>query len=151
MILFFSNFSTVIWGAPRLVAGAPRCSQTCCWHSQVHSCAHNVLSGAPRCFQTYHNHSHRTPAETIRDPSYSEGRLECPPRVWYSPEIDTSNFTLHILSDTPGGFKWLIFILLTGSRSYIHGLTPKCDNAGITDNPQWTLYSVYAVLGVCCT
>jgi len=57
---------TVIWGAPRLVVGAP---------------------------------------------SDSGGRQECPPRVWYSPEIDTSKFTLHILSDTPGGFQWLKYIL----------------------------------------
>jgi len=45
-------------------------------------------------------------------PSYSEDRQECPPRVWYSPEIDASKFTLHILSDTPGGFQWLKHILL---------------------------------------
>jgi len=52
------------------------------------------------------------PVPVIRDPSYSEGRLECPPRVWYSPEIDTSNFTLYILTDTPGGFQILKYILL---------------------------------------
>jgi hypothetical protein len=45
-------------------------------------------------------------------PSYSEGRLECPPMVWYSPEIYTSKFTLHTLSDTPGSFQWLKYILL---------------------------------------
>jgi len=45
-------------------------------------------------------------------PGYSEGRQECPPRVWYSPEIDPSKFTLHILSDTPGGFQWQKYILL---------------------------------------
>jgi hypothetical protein len=44
--------------------------------------------------------------------SYFEGRQECPPRVWYSPEIDASIFTLHILSDTPGGFQWLKYMLL---------------------------------------
>jgi hypothetical protein len=36
-------------------------------------------------------------------PSYSEGQQECPPNVRYSPEIDASKFTLHMLSDTPGG------------------------------------------------
>jgi len=46
-----------------------------------------------------------TPVPVVRDPSYSEGLPECPPRVWYSPEIDTSKFTLHILSDTPGVFQ----------------------------------------------
>jgi hypothetical protein len=45
-------------------------------------------------------------------PSYSEGRLECPASIWYSPEIDISKFTLHILSDTPGGVQWLKYILL---------------------------------------
>jgi len=45
-------------------------------------------------------------------PSYSEGRQECPPRVWYPPENDPSTFTLHILWDTPGGFLWLKSTLL---------------------------------------
>ena len=44
------------------------------------------------------------PRLVVGAPSYSEGQQECPPRVWYSPEIDASKFTLHILSDTPGGF-----------------------------------------------
>jgi len=75
-----------------------------------------VRSGAPRCSQTYHNHSHGTPVAVSRDPSYSEGQQECPPRVWYSPEIDASKFTLHILSDTPGVFQWLKFILLMNGQ-----------------------------------
>jgi len=89
-----------------------RRSQTCRRRSQVLPGAPKVLSGAPRCSQIYHNHSHGTPVPVIRDPSYSEGRPECPPRVWYSPEIGASKFTLHILSDTPGGFQWLKYILL---------------------------------------
>ena len=44
--------------------------------------------------------------------SDSVRRQECPPRVCYCPEIDASNFTLHILSDTPGGSQWLKYILL---------------------------------------
>jgi hypothetical protein len=44
-----------------------------------------------------------TPLAVIRDSIYSEGRPECPSRVQYSPEIDDSKFTLHTLSDTPGG------------------------------------------------
>ena len=118
---------------PRLFYCDSRCSQTCRQRFQV--CrrrsqvlpdlsyalpglsptlpgAPKVLSGAPRCSQTYHNHSHGTPVAVIRDPSYSEGRPECPPRVWYSPEIDASKFTLHILSDTPGVFRWRRYILL---------------------------------------
>jgi len=111
---------------PRLLYCDSRRSQTCPRHSQVLPGlssalsglspvlpgAPKVLSGAPRCSQTYHNHSHDTPVPVIRDPSYSEGRQKCPPRVWYSPEIDASKFTLHILSDTPGVFQWLKYILL---------------------------------------
>jgi hypothetical protein len=50
-----------------------------------------VYPGAPRCVSSA--------------PMYSEGQQECPPRVWYSSEIDASEFTLHILSDTPTGFQ----------------------------------------------
>jgi hypothetical protein len=52
------------------------------------------------------------PTLVVGNPSYSEGGQEWPPRVWCSPEIDASKFTLHILSDTPGGFQWLKDILL---------------------------------------
>jgi len=86
-----------------VLPGAPRCSQACRQCSQVLPCAPKVLSGAPRCSQTYHNHSHGTPVPVIRDPSYSKGWPEYPPRVSYSPDIEASKFTLHILSDTPGG------------------------------------------------
>jgi hypothetical protein len=55
-------------------------------------------------------------------PSYSEGRQECPPRVLYSPEIDASKFTLHILSDTPGGFQCLKYILLMKTRSFVEDI-----------------------------
>ena len=106
-------------GAPRFVAGARRCSHDChrtslaCGgHSQMLPGAPNVLSCAPRCSQTSHNHSYGTSVPVTRDPSYSEGWQECPPRVWDSPEIDASKFALHILSDTPGGFQWLKYILL---------------------------------------
>jgi len=53
-----------------------------------------------------------TPWLVVGAPSYSEGRQECPPRVWYSPEIDASKFALPMLSDTPGGFQWQRYILL---------------------------------------
>jgi hypothetical protein len=55
-------------------------------------------------------------------PSYSEGRQECPPRVLYSPEIDASKFTLHILSDTPGGFQCGKYILLMKTRSFVEDI-----------------------------
>ena len=63
------------------------------------------LGDSPRYSQTSHNGSHGAPVPVIRDPSYSDGPPECPPRVWFSPEIDASKFILHILSDTPGGFQ----------------------------------------------
>jgi len=93
----------------------PRCTQTCRQRSQVLPGAPKVLSGPPRCSQTYHNHPHGTAVPVIRDLGYSEGRQECPPRVWYSPEIDASKFTLHILSATPGGCLRLKYILLINS------------------------------------
>jgi len=93
----------LVVGAPRLVAGAPRCSQ-------VHPKFSPALRGVPKPITI-------TPVAVIRDPSYSEGRPECPPRVWHSPEIDASQFTLHILSDTPGVFQWLKYILLMYIRN----------------------------------
>jgi hypothetical protein len=87
-------------------------TQTCRRHSHVLPGAPKVLSGALRCFQTYHNHFHGTPVPVIRALSYSKGRSECPPMVWYSPDIDPSKFTLHILSDTSGGSQRLKYILL---------------------------------------
>ena len=44
-------------------------------------------------------------------PCYSEGLQRFPAKVWYSPEIDGSKFTLCILSETPGRFQWPIFSL----------------------------------------
>jgi len=64
-----------------------------------------ALPGAPRLVVG-------APRIVAGAPSYSEGWQECLPRVWYSPEIDTSKFALHILSDTPLGFQWLKYILL---------------------------------------
>jgi len=94
----------------------PRHLSDCVWDSRVGSVtlpgAPKVLSGTLMSSQSYHNHSHSSPVPVMRDPSYSQGRLECPPRVWYSPEIDASKFTLHILSDTPGDSQWLKYILL---------------------------------------
>jgi len=53
-----------------------------------------------------------SPEPVIRDPSYSESQMECSPRVWYSPEIDTSKFTLNILPDIAGGFQRLKYMVL---------------------------------------
>jgi len=120
--VFFIDWSTVIRSAPRLVAGVPRivlsapsCSQACCWRSQVLPGAPKVLPSSPRCSLTYYNHSHGTPVPVSRHPIYSDGPPECPPRVWYSPEIDAFKFTLHILSDTSGGYQSLQYILLMES------------------------------------
>jgi len=76
--------STVIRGAPRHVAGAP-------WFVASTPGAPRLVVGASSC---------------------SDGRQECPPRVWYAPEIDASKITLHIISATPGGFQWLKYMLL---------------------------------------
>jgi len=81
-----------------------RCSQTCRQLSQVLPGAPKVLSGSLRCSQTYHNHSHGTPNPIISDLCHCEGRPKCPPSVWYTPESDASKFTLRILSDTSGDF-----------------------------------------------
>jgi len=75
-------------GAPRLVIGTPR-----------------LVFGSPRLVVG-------TPRLVAGASSFSECLQECPPRVWYFPEIDTSKFSHHILSDTPGGFQWLKYILL---------------------------------------
>jgi hypothetical protein len=73
------------------------------------------LGDSSRCSQTSHHRSHGAPVPVIRDPSYSNCRPECPPRVWFSPEIEASKFTLRLLSDTPGSFQWLkcIFLMLS--------------------------------------
>jgi len=77
----------------------------------------HLLGDSPRCSQTFHNHSHGAPVPVSRDPSFSEGRPECPSRVWFSPEIDASKFTLHILSDTPEGSQQLKYIVLVEMHS----------------------------------
>jgi len=167
---------------PRLLYCDSRCSQTCrrrseacrrrsqtCrrrsqtsrQRSQVLPGRPNVLSGAPRCSQTYHNHPHGTPVPVIRDPSYSEGRPECPPRVWYSPEIDASKFILHILTDTPGVFQWLKYILLMStllgmlSRTLpitLNGTLPACLTAhsevSSQDTPKYTSESLLSTLPI---
>jgi hypothetical protein len=111
--------------APRHVVGPTRCSQSCRHHSQHCHWSFEVLPGAPKVHSgalryspTYHNHSHDTPVSGFRDSSYSECQLECPPRVWYTPEIDASKFSLHILSDTPGGSWWLQYILLLQAYTF---------------------------------
>ena len=38
-----------------------------------------------------------------------------------------------------------------GSNSYIQWSIRNRKNDGKTNNPGWMLYSVYVVLGVCCT
>jgi len=112
--------------SPRLLCCYQRCSESCHWRSQVLPSAPKVLSGTPRCSQTCHDHFYGTRVPVIRYLSFSEGQPECPLRVWYSPEIDASKFALHILSDTPGGFQWIKYILLMGicKPIYLLGGTP---------------------------
>jgi len=89
------------------------------WYSQVHPKFSLALRHAPKLITItpiillyQSSEMPVTPVPVVRDPSYSEGLPEYPPRVWYSPEIDASKFTLHILSDTPGVFQRLKYILL---------------------------------------
>jgi hypothetical protein len=98
-------------------------------HSQVHPkfspalrCAPNLSQSLPMYTCISHQRyqlrlylSSGIPVNSVpvvRDPSYCEGLPEYPPRVWYSPEVDASKFTLHIFSDTPGVFQRLQYILL---------------------------------------
>jgi hypothetical protein len=104
---------------PSLLYSDSRCFQPCCWRSQVLAGLLLALLGgprlaisAPRCSQTYHNRFNSTVVPVTRDPSYTGARPECPPTVWYSSEIDVSQFTLYIIWDTPGGSQWLKSILL---------------------------------------
>jgi len=101
------GYLSALPGLQLVLPGLWSALQACCRCCQVLPGAPKVLSGTPKCSQTYHNHSDGSPVPVIRDPSYSETQLECPPSVWYSPEIDSSRFTLHVLSDTPGGSQWL--------------------------------------------
>jgi len=97
----------------------PRCTQHSLQHSNVflnssqslpwYSCTSNQRS---QLLMYQLSEIPFSPVLVIRDPSYSEGQLECPPRVWYSPQIDTSKFTLHILSDTSGGSQGPRYSLL---------------------------------------
>ena len=134
---FFTGAPRLVTGAPRLVTGAARRVAGAAWRvagaaRRVASAARRVVgaarhvagapwrvAGAPTCFQPYHNHSQGAALQVMRDPGYSEGRPECPPRVWYSPEIDAPKFTLHILSDTPAGSQWLTYILLMWARKNV--------------------------------
>ena len=125
-MLYFPDCFIVIRDAPRLVTGAPTLVASGPRCSLVHL---KVLSGAPRCSQTSHNHSNDTSVAVIRDSSYSEGRPECCPRVWYSPDIDTSKFTLHFFSDILGGFQWLKYISLMWDAA------PKSKN--LPDDNSW--------------
>jgi hypothetical protein len=77
--------------------------------SLVLPCLSPVLPGAPMLVVS-------APRLVVGTWSYSDGRQECAPRVSYSPEIDASKFTLHILSDNPGDSKRLNYILLTKPR-----------------------------------
>jgi len=81
-------------------------------------------------------------------PSYSEGRQECPPGVWYSPETDASKFTLHILSVTPGGFEWLKYIVLMYIlATWIGHIDPAIRL--ITWDRYWSIMTSVLVLTIC--
>jgi len=133
---------------PQSSQNCPRRSQTCHRRSQVLPRAPTVLSSAPRCSQTHHNHSHGTPWPVIRDLSYSEGWPECPPWVWYTPDIDASKFTLHILSDPSGGSQRLIYILLMGISPY--WLVHEPGTGLSLYYPMWEVASAYHFQDLLC-
>jgi len=78
--------------------------------------------------------------------TYSEGWQACPPRVSYSAAIDASKFTLHILSDTPGGFQWLKYILLMISALWKRHI--DLPTKSITFNRCWSTMSGVPVLTI---
>jgi hypothetical protein len=88
------------------------CSRVCCRPLHLFADVYIICSGTEHCSQTYRNDFHGTHDSVVGDLRYSEDWLECPPRVWYSPEIDAFKFTLHILSDSLGCSQRLQFILL---------------------------------------
>jgi len=119
-------------------------------HSQVHPKVSPALQGAPKripitpillLYQLWEIPV--TPVPVVRDQIYSEGWLKCPPKVWYSPEIDASKFTLHILSDTPGSFQRLKYILLMNQYypPHVYGHPPS--QQPFPDTPQFYLHSPF--------
>jgi len=113
------------WMLIRTQASLGVCLRSPCWFGDTPRCTQSVslaLRRVPKLIPITHIVLLYRPSEIpvtnipdIRDPSYSEGMPECHPRVWYSPELDASKFTLHILSDTPGVFQRLQYILLMHS------------------------------------
>ena len=140
-------------GTPRLVASAPRLV-SCAPSIDVNLSRH--VFGAPMCSQTYHNHSLGSLVPVIRDPSYSQGQPQYPARVWFSPEIDTSNFTLHILSYTPAGSQWLKYILLMkvptnlSAMLYICSMKMEYYSSNKVNNIQQILYYETMCTGLNC-
>jgi len=88
------------------------------------------LGDSPRSSQTFHSCSHGAPVPVIRDCSYSNARPACPPRVWFSPQVDPFKYTLRLLSDTPGGSQWLTYILLMCSFSQTVQKNALVDHGG---------------------
>jgi len=83
---------------PRLLYCNLRRSQAALLRFEVLPDLLPAVPGAPK-------HVVGAPRHVAGASSYSEGQQECPPRVSYSPAIDASKFTLHILPDPPGGFQ----------------------------------------------
>ena len=100
------------------------------------------LGDSPRCSQNYHNRSPYAPVRVIRDPSYSKGRPECPPRVWFSPEIYASNVTLRLLSHTLGGSQWQKYSLLMHCpETSLQSLVSPNTNENHARRHLWTLHA----------
>jgi len=113
-------------------------------HSQVHPKFSPALRRAPKLIRITHivllyqsSEIPVTPIPVVRDHSYSEGLPEYPPRVWYSPEIDSSKFTLHILSNTPGVFQRLKYILLMEASYWLEWFYTCAVVAIVFALPNW--------------
>jgi len=138
----------VLPAAARHVAVTPRCSQVssqcsppCHCRSQPLWGALTVLCSATRFSQTCHNHFHGTPELVIRDSISSKGWPEHPPRVWYFPEIDAFKFTVHILSDPPGGSPWPKYLLLMFACFGWFGFGGTLQGGFDTHRMEWCLTS----------
>jgi len=73
-------------------------------------------------------------------PSYTGGWLVWSLEVLYSPQIDASTYTFHILSGTPGGFERLESIMLMLAASKEIGVALVATFFGLEDYVRYTKF-----------
>jgi hypothetical protein len=113
-----------------------QCSQRRCWFSQTALLWLEVLPDLSPVLPGLSPELPGAPRLIVGAPSDSKSRQKWPPRVWYSPEIDASKFTLHIISDTPGGFQCLKYILLM-YLNHVHKVCAKSYVVGYME--KWSM------------